>query len=236
MSNNTPSGNESGGSECPTCGDTFANETGVKVHHKRIHGESIAGVEVDCVVCGTTVTRSANRAENHNPCCSDECFSKFYSENYSGEGSPLWKGGKVDKECVVCGDSYQAFQAVADERKLCGDESCHREYKHQTAPKRQEHYNWKGGYGNDYGPNWDRQREKARQRDNHTCQACGVEESEYHRDLDVHHIRRKEWFVENCGDEWWQEANDLSNLVTLCMSCHADWEGLPIRPTLTHND
>jgi len=31
---------------CPTCGDTFDTETGVKIHHARQHDESIAGADL----------------------------------------------------------------------------------------------------------------------------------------------------------------------------------------------
>jgi len=85
--------------------------------------------------------------------------------------------------------------------------------------------NWKGGTSKTYGPNWKRQRKKALERDNHTCQSCSTTDDTLH----VHHRVRKEKFRNQGGDEWWKDANKLSNLVTLCPTCHGRWERLPIQ-------
>lgn len=79
--------------------------------------------------------------------------------------------------------------------------------------------NWKGGkslwpFGNSRGPNFQEQSEKARERDEQTCQQCGQTEAELGRRLDVHHKIPFENFPD------WREANDLSNLVSLCQPCH----------------
>ncbi len=65
---------------------------------------------------------------------------------------------------------------------------------------------------NNYGPNWNQQKQKARERDNYTCQVCGAPEGE--RAHDVHH---KVPFRSFAG---YKEANSLRNLTTLCRSCH----------------
>ena len=65
---------------------------------------------------------------------------------------------------------------------------------------------------NDYGPNWTQQRAAARERDNYTCQNCGLREEG--RAHDVHHKIPFRAF------ERWSEANRLENLVTLCPACH----------------
>lgn len=65
---------------------------------------------------------------------------------------------------------------------------------------------------NDYGPNWAVQRTKARSRDGYRCQMC--ETPERGRQHDVHHKRPFRQF------DSYQAANRLSNLVTLCRSCH----------------
>jgi DEAD/DEAH box helicase domain-containing protein len=65
---------------------------------------------------------------------------------------------------------------------------------------------------NDYGPNWQQQRRRARARDGFCCQMCGARERD--RQHDVHHripFRRFESY---------QAANRLDNLVTLCRPCH----------------
>jgi DEAD/DEAH box helicase domain-containing protein len=72
-----------------------------------------------------------------------------------------------------------------------------------------------GKWNNDpnmYGPNWNRQRNLARERDRYTCQACGmVEQGQAHH---VHHKKPYRLFP------GFIEANQLDNLVTLCPACH----------------
>ncbi len=65
---------------------------------------------------------------------------------------------------------------------------------------------------NDYGPGWDKIRERVRGRDKFTCQVCGVVESG--RQHDVHHKVPFRAFTSR------DEANQLENLTTLCPSCH----------------
>ena len=75
---------------------------------------------------------------------------------------------------------------------------------------------WKGGRAHYYGPNWKEQAEKTRKRDNYTCQACGINQDNYYRQLDVHHIKSFKSF----GLINYKKANRLTNLITLCSSCH----------------
>jgi DEAD/DEAH box helicase domain-containing protein len=65
---------------------------------------------------------------------------------------------------------------------------------------------------NDYGPNWEAQRDAARARDEYRCQMCGVPERG--KQHDVHHRIPFRAF------ESYREANQLPNLVTLCSRCH----------------
>jgi len=82
--------------------------------------------------------------------------------------------------------------------------------------------NWQGGSAHYYGPNWRKQSEAARQRDNYHCQACGQSQVELGRALDVHHITpfKSFQYVPGENDNYIQ-ANQLDNLVSLCMRCHA---------------
>jgi DEAD/DEAH box helicase domain-containing protein len=65
---------------------------------------------------------------------------------------------------------------------------------------------------NNYGPNWLAQRDRARARDGYRCQACGVLEQG-----PSHHVHHKTPFRAFAS---YQQANQLSNLVTLCPRCH----------------
>ncbi|MCB9103356.1 MAG: DUF1998 domain-containing protein [Anaerolineales bacterium] len=65
---------------------------------------------------------------------------------------------------------------------------------------------------NNYGPNWPRRRNQARARDGYRCQLCGAPETD--RQHDVHHKIPFRQF------DSYETANRLSNLVTLCRTCH----------------
>ncbi len=66
---------------------------------------------------------------------------------------------------------------------------------------------------NEYGPGWNRLREAVRRRDGYRCQVCGTPEISG-RQHDVHH---KLPFRSLPSAE---EANRMSNLITLCPACH----------------
>lgn len=65
---------------------------------------------------------------------------------------------------------------------------------------------------NDYGPGWQKTRDRVRARDKYTCQVCGAVETT--RQHDVHHKTPFRAFPS------YVEANRLENLITLCHSCH----------------
>jgi DEAD/DEAH box helicase domain-containing protein len=72
----------------------------------------------------------------------------------------------------------------------------------------------------DYGPNWSRQREAARQRDGYRCRTCGAPERQ-DRQHDVHHLRPfREFGYVPGGNDAYVQANALDNLLTLCARCH----------------
>ncbi len=70
---------------------------------------------------------------------------------------------------------------------------------------------------NDYGPTWNQQRRQARQRDNFTCQNCGLVEHGGR----PHHVHHKIPFRNFTSA---LTANQLDNLITLCPSCHRQAE------------
>ncbi len=65
---------------------------------------------------------------------------------------------------------------------------------------------------NDYGPGWDKLRERVRQRDGYCCQVCGA--AEQGRAHDVHHKLPFRLFASA------EQANRMDNLTTLCPNCH----------------
>lgn len=118
-----------------------------------------------------------------------------------------------------------------DGRATCSHE-CHIQWI-KTNPDRKRkiseaftgelHPNWKGGRSwasnTSYrGSEWEKIAERARRRDGHACQKCGLNRAEseikFGRELDVHHIVP----FHNWPNA--KKANRLSNLITLCKSCH----------------
>ncbi len=65
---------------------------------------------------------------------------------------------------------------------------------------------------NDYGPDWAALRNRVRARDHYRCQMCGA--LEHGREHDVHHKIPFRTFSS------YEQANQLSNLITLCRTCH----------------
>lgn len=85
------------------------------------------------------------------------------------------------------------------------------EINSQTLELLSENNLW-SGKPNYYGPNWNQQRNLARQRDRFTCQLCGAPEKNI-----PHHVHHKIPFRQFTSFE---QANRLENLITLCPACH----------------
>lgn len=85
----------------------------------------------------------------------------------------------------------------------------------------------KFAFNGTYGPNWDTVREEIRERDDYKCQNCGVSEEKHIQDagsvLPVHHIIARARFGRD-----YETANHESNLITLCISCHPEYNHLPV--------
>lgn len=65
-----------------------------------------------------------------------------------------------------------------------------------------------------YNGRWRQARRDALRRDEYKCQNCGVDQDELGQNPDVHHIQPVRTFDDP------QEAHVLTNLVSLCKSCH----------------
>ena len=90
----------------------------------------------------------------------------------------------------------------------------------------------------DYGPQslWQARRQAARERDQFRCRLCGRPEAAS-RQHDVHHIRPLRAFLQEATqhnvdpNSIYPQAHALSNLMTLCPSCHRRAETFPNRRT-----
>lgn len=238
--------------ECPTCGrDDFASNEGMRRHHAIAHGESISYVESECNECGSQFEIHhawLQKEDNSGRYCSPECRNEArrddrelrdctYSEcankhlrleqrsqKYcSRKCAYLDRRGKHTQQCEVCGEEYATGGPKKAERRVTCSRECRSEW-YTGRYTGEDNFSWKGGYNEYYGDNWEEMRSKTRQRDDYTCQVCRIPESEYSRQLSVHHIFPVRKFDEP------EEANNLLNLVTMCEGCHSSWEGLYLRP------
>jgi 5-methylcytosine-specific restriction endonuclease McrA len=190
--------------ECPSCDSSFDNKTGMKVHHSKIHGESIAGELVNCEYCGEELRRSPSDVQNQeNFFCDYDCMSSWQSDNWSGKESP--RSTLKEVECHVCNDEIlrPKWRLDKHEKFLCSEEC-------RGIMMSDLHY--EGGYRRDNGKLWKRMKTKTREKYDHSCQKCGERCGEIHHD--VHHI------VPIAEFEDASDANKEENLTLLCRNCH----------------
>lgn len=97
--------------ECPTCGDAFESERGMKVHHKLSHGESIAGVEATCGFCGESFTASSYQIQQSDGAvyCSRQCSQDAQRDRYS-------------VPCSVCGKRVERRRCNINRKNFCSSE------------------------------------------------------------------------------------------------------------------
>lgn len=139
----------------------------------------------------------------------------------------------VTVECSECGDEVEryVYNVERSECLFCS-QRCYEEWQQYNKPSGPDHHQYKPNVPDtpSYGANWPRQREKALERDDHTCKRCGISSEEHKEkhgfDLHVHHITPWHKFDDH------KERNKLSNLVSLCAACHQKWERLPVKPQM----
>lgn len=249
---------------CPTCErDDFKSNRGMRRHHAMAHGESLSEVEFECNHCGDDFTIPVawvRKDRNSGAYCSKECrdidkdigiekedevrtckapdcdgsFEVIPSSPKQFCSLSCAYGNRSNNEahtqnCEICGEEYKTGGPKKAQRRVtCGVE-CFKEWL--TGRYRGEKsFSWKGGYDQYYGDNWQEQRNKARERDGYQCQVCGISESDNPRQLSVHHVTPVREFEQP------EDANVLTNLVTLCEPCHSKWEGLYLRPDTRHRE
>lgn len=167
-----------------------------------------------CTHCGETFELlPCDTRRGRGAFCSKKCRDK----HQRGNNHPNYSG-RIEITCQMCKTVFHVVPSKENTARFCSRD-CRDKY-HSLFHRGANSTNWKGGYDPYYGPNWLHQREKARDRDQYTCQACGVNESALDTQLHVHHIIAFRCF----GRKQYKEANALSNLISLCGSCHTSTE------------
>ena len=130
-------------------------------------------------------------------------------------------------ECLcTCGNTTLATvtELRGGDKKSCGCRNEHtrleriRRLNKSGRMKKESHPNWNPDLTDDdrkkYRPSISPICQKAYERDNHTCQVCG-KSPEGKNQLAAHHLET--WY--SCKERRY----DLTNLITLCKSCHAKY-------------
>lgn len=171
---------------------------------------------IKCEMCGDVVEVYPYEKDSRKFCgreCADE-YKTTLREDETGN----YQGGKTSYTCSECGDEFKEYPAEG-KNVFCSIE-CYNSAKSRRF-QGEDNPAWAGGWDWWYGANWEEQRKKAIERDNHTCQRCGMHADEMERSPDVHHKKRIGWFKEEYDEpEWWEKGNSLDNLVTYCRNCH----------------
>lgn len=167
-----------------------------------------------CKRCGKVFEEYAYRSPSF---CSNQCRSEYAARQPKPKArKPL---NRITLNCKVCGKEYQTS---IHQIRLRGGTCCSRECVNilQSQLKRADgNPNYRGGAVRHRGANWGRQSRAALKRDGYRCQICNKRLGRKGYDYGVHHIIP---YREFDGD--FESANQLTNLITLCRSCHAKVE------------
>lgn len=236
--------------KCPTCGDEYASEHGVKIHHKKSHGESLKP-KITCELCGNEEYVKPKRSDARF--CSSDCW---YSHKRGGDKPTKGELKRLhwDEELSVLEmserhdvarititrwmDDYGLdWRSPSEAERLKNRQRSFEERKNQTQAANEKaremvqngewHLQKDNPLRRGYGEGWtEEKREEVREDYDRECQSCGINEGDYSRKLDVHHIIPASEFDDP------QKRNAKENLVPLCRSCHRETEGKYNRPSL----
>lgn len=191
-------------------------------------------VHVPCTECGAVLSLTPGYATSYDKhFCNQQCRGAWMSKTLTGADHPRFTS--VNVSCDTCGKTLLRQPNALRPHHFC-NATCRAAWisKHRSGSRS---HLWKGGPKGHryYGPNWSAQRRAARQRDGNRCQYCGKTRFRIRRALDVHHIIpfRLFGYVPGKNDTYLQ-ANDLMNLISLCITCHRRAEAgkIPLQPKL----
>lgn len=183
---------------------------------------------VKCDTCGKEFYKYSYKVGKHN-FCNRECYLKFHSKNvktYTCEiCGKVFKGDKYnanrfcsrecynefhkiknkERQCPICGKTFLA--KASEDIYCCLD--CYNKDRHP--PKKEQHWNWKGGISliedKRDSSEYKKWRQAVYQRDNYKCCICGSKEK-----LNAHHIKPWKYYPDL--------RYDISNGITYCEKCH----------------
>ena len=164
--------------------------------------------EKKCKLCGKRFHITQSRELNGEGIfCSAKCYHKWSK----GENARLWNGGKSYlQKCKWCGKPFYIWPSRKNRRRFCSY-SCTKQWRSEKLSSEigENSRNWQGGISFDpYPPEFNKPlRRRIRKRDQYICAICG------NKGKSVHHI------------DYDKTNNNVSNLITLCKSCHGKTTG-----------
>jgi len=123
----------------------------------------------------------------------------------------------VKVQCCSCGRRFRVPTWYAEAKlrlRFCG-RACREAWEREVDGQDRVRL---GGRPARRGGNWAVQASRARGRDGYRCRVCGATEEDLGRQLDVHHVMPYRLLGSS------PEANNLSNLISVCPSCHKKLE------------
>ena len=175
----------------------------------------IKKMKVKCDHCGKEIVRKPSRIKRvKHHFCSQECFSKWYSLNFSGENSFVWKGGKVKRFCQTCGEEFEVWPS---DLKLEHGKYCSRECFAKSLS-----VNWRG----EDNPRWKGGKTKC------FCKVCG---KTFFVDPYIVKKGEGEYCSHKCHDRWRSENLKGENnpnwrggkIKQICLMCGKEFQVAP---------
>ena len=157
-------------------------------------------------------------------------FSKGCKEANVPHNNKPQEKDKVSVNCSSCGEGIKVYPYRIKENKnnrfFC-DNKCQGDWWSDNLTGEDHPLHIDGDYSDRFGSKWHIKREKCLKRDSFECKVCGLSYDnhieKFGKGLEVHHIkpRRKFYKDEKLSID---EANKMSNLVTLCKKHHVQVE------------
>jgi 5-methylcytosine-specific restriction endonuclease McrA len=198
---------------CDRCGKQFERPNWHAMREQRHYCSAecrFPPAIVACTWCGKEKHIPPSAVKEYN-FCNRRCLAAWRK----GTNFSTRPNTQVTVTCETCGKSFlRQPNAIKRSKHQYCSKKCFYEAHRQTMSG-DNNPAWRGGLEPYYGPNWERQARRTRQRDNHTCQHCGITEAELGKLLHAHHIVPLREFHRD-----FRRANALSNLVSLCSHCH----------------
>lgn len=183
--------------KCPVCGKQRPRGTRSQ---SRMFRKQLVRKQKACPHCGELFWPKTNGRRPLSKHCSLKCR---WAEQHK-------RPALIEAACVVCGATFRrSLAAVKRVANVFCSLDCARNFN-----RGENHYSFRGDHDPNRGSQWVRLAESIRKRDGYVCQRCTKTQVENKQKLSVDHILPWRAFDDKT------EANQPSNLVSLCRSCH----------------